>query len=67
MDRQVGDGSQGTQIGLLPDPLLGIVGPCVDVGREIADAVDLIPRPGKDAWQNVARSSQRCGVPLRQP
>jgi hypothetical protein len=32
---------------MLPDPLLGIVGPCVDVGREIADAVDLIPRRWK--------------------
>jgi len=39
--------TQGTQIRLLPDTLLGIVGPGVDVGREITDAVDLIPRRRK--------------------
>ena len=47
MNRQVRDRPQGTQIGLLPDALLGIVGPGVDVGREIADAIDLIPRRRK--------------------
>jgi len=47
MDREVRDSPQGTPIGLLPDALLGIVGPGVDVGREIADAVDLIPRRPK--------------------
>jgi hypothetical protein len=34
-------------VSLLPDSLLGIVGPGIDVGREIADAVDLIPRRRK--------------------
>lgn len=42
MHGHVGDRAEGTQEGLLPKRLLWIVRPSVDVGREVADAVDLI-------------------------
>ena len=40
-------GAVMTEYVAVPDALLGIVGPGVDMGREIADAVDLIPRRRK--------------------